>query len=327
LVAGSFARGIFILDDISALREYSTIANAGKTKLFPIQPVPLYKQSSRVGSQGDAEWIGKNPDFGANFTYFMPEKIKSKKEIRQENEKKGTVKFPGWNDLEEEIRQNAPSIILVIKNSNGEIVNTVKGTNKKGFNRVNWNLSYPNKRGERLNVPKRRRGFGRFAVMVTPGDYTATLIKRIDGENNILQEPMPFKVFSLFDGALPRKSPEEVNLNKATIPSNNLYKRLSTLKNTLLDIDKELSGDKVKDIIGERTNPTASDGNSLIWRTLGNTYGPTEEHQNFLKRVKNQLYTVKNKLSPIINTTFPTLEADLKKIGAPWVEGQGLIKN
>ncbi len=360
LVAGSFARGIFILDDISPLREYSSIANSKETKLFPIQPVAWYRQSSRVGSQGDAEWIGKNPDFGANFTYFMPEKIKSKKDIRKESEKKGTVKFPAWNTLEEEIRQDTPSIMLVIKNSNGEIVNTVKGTNKKGFNRVNWNLSYPNKRGERLEAPRRRRGAGRVGVMVTPGDYTATLVKRIDGENIILQEPMPFKVFPLFEGALPRKSSEEVNsfrkavftfqqdltatnielstskktvdamlrsLDKATIPSNDLYKRLNTLKNTLLDIDKELSGDKIKDIIGERSNPTASDGNSLVWRTLGNTYGPTEEHQNFLKRVKSQLYKVKVQLIPIINTTLPKLESDLKAIGAPWVEGRGLIKN
>ena len=360
LVAGSFARGIFILDDISPLRAYSEIANSGETKLFPIQPVAWYKQSNRVGSQGDAEWIGENPPFGANFTYFMPEKIKSKKEIRQEREKKGTAKFPGWDNLEKEVRQEPVSILLVIKNSNGEIVNTVKGTNKKGFNRVNWNLSYPNKRGERLELPKRRRGFGRFGIMVTPGDYTATLVKRIDGENIILQEPMPFKVFPLFEGSLPRKSSKEINsfreavfafqqdltatntelstskktvnamlraLDKATTPSKDLYKRLSTLKNTLLDIDKELNGNKIKELIGERSNPTASEGSSLVWRTLGNTYGPTEEHQDFLKRVKSQLYKVKTQLIPIIDTTIPTLESDLKAIGAPWIEGQGLIKN
>ncbi|MFK7812270.1 MAG: glycosyl hydrolase, partial [Maribacter sp.] len=116
-------------------------------------------------------------------------------------------------------------------------------------------------------------------------------------------------------------------LNKASSPSDDLYKRLNTAKNTLLGIEKELQGDKIKGEIGERSNPTASDGSSIGWRALGNTYGPTDEHKGFLSRVENQLKTVKAKLLPFVNSTLPALESDLKKTGAPWVEGQGLIKN
>ena len=115
--------------------------------------------------------------------------------------------------------------------------------------------------------------------------------------------------------------------NKATSPSNELFKQLNDLKITLLDIDKELHGDSVKDEIGERSNPTASDGNSLGWRALGNTYGPTDEHKGLLSRVQKQLKTVKEKLAPIVNSTLPRLGNDLRKTGAPWVEGQGLINN
>ncbi|WP_108866919.1 VPS10 domain-containing protein [Aquimarina aquimarini] len=361
LVAGSFGRGIFILDNIAPLREYNTSLSATEAKLFPVKPVQWYQQSSRVGSQGDAEWIAKNPPFGANFTYFMADKIKSKKDIRKEKEKKGTAKFPGWDALEKENRQDAPTIFLIIKDANGNVINTVKGTNKKGFNRVNWNLNYPSKSGERLQVPKAQRRFGNADVMVTPGNYTVTLVKRINGSNTVLQGPESFKVEPLFDDvALPRKSFKEMDafraatfafqqdltattialstskktvsamlraLDKATTPSDDLYKRLNTTKNTLLDIEKELQGDKTKREIGERSNPTASDGNSIAWTSFGNTYGPTEEHKNFLSRVQSQLKKVKAKLSPIINSTLPELESDLKKTGAPWVEGQGLIKN
>lgn len=359
LVAGSFGRGIFILDDISPLREYDENKNS-TAKLFPIKPVKWYRQSSRVGSQGDAEWIAKNPPFGANFTYFMAEKIKSKKDLRKEKEKKGTAKFPGWEALEEESRQDGPSIALVIKDAKGNVVNTVKGTNKKGFNRVNWNLSYPSKSGERLQAPRGRRGFRGGGVMVTPGEFTVTLEKRIDGVNTVLQGPEAFKVEALFDGALPRKSFKEMNdfrdaafafqqdltatnislsksqktidamlraLNKGTSPTDDLFKQLHEVKNTLLNIEKELQGDKIKGEIGERSNPTANDGNSIGWRALSNTYGPTEEHKAFLNRVESQLKKVKAKLLPIINTTLPNLENNLKKTGAPWVEGQGLIKN
>ncbi len=360
LVAGSFGRGIFILDDISPLREYTASMSAAEATLFPVKPVQWYRESSRVGSQGDAEWIAKNPPFGANFTYFMADKIKSKKDIRKAKEKKGAAKFPGWDAIEEESRQNGPSILLVIKDANENVVNTVKGTNKKGFNRVSWNLSYPSKSGELLQVPKARDGFRGGGVMITPGNYTATLVKRVDGANTILQGPETFKVAALFDGALPRKSFKEMDsfrdaafvfqqdltattialstsqqtvdamlraLNKATSPSDDLYKRLNTVKNTLLDIEKELQGDKIKGEIGERSKPTASDGNSIGWRALGNTYGPTDEHKGFLSRVQNQLKKVKAKLLPIIDATLLELESDLKKTGAPWVEGQGLIKD
>jgi len=359
LVAGSFGRGIFILDDISPLRDYDTNKNS-VAKLFPVKSVPWYRQSSRVGSQGDAEWIAKNPPFGANFTYFMADKIKSKKDIRKETEKKGTGKFPGWDALEEESRQEGPSIILMIKDENGNVVNTVKGTNKKGFNRVNWNLSFPNKSGEQLEVPRGRRGFRRGGVMVTPGTYTATLVQRTNGVNTVLQGPESFSVTPIFEGALPRKSFQEMNtfredafafqqdltatrialstsqktvdamlraLNKATSPTDDLFQRLHITKNTLLDIEKELEGNEIKGEIGERSNPTASDGNSIGRRALGNTYGPTEEHKGLLLRVKSQLKKVKTKLQTIVDSTIPALENDLKKTGAPWVEGQGLIKD
>lgn len=360
LVAGSFGRGIFILDDISPLRDFNTSMMNIEATLFSVKPAYWYRQSSRVGSQGDAEWIAKNPPFGANFTYFMSDKIKSKKDLRKAKEKEGDVKFPGWEALEEENRQDGPSIVLVIKDENGNVINTVNGKNKKGFNRVSWNLSYPRKSGEQLQTPISRSGFGGGGVMVTPGNYTVTLMKRIDGINTALQGPEPFKVVPLYDGSLPKKAFEEINtfreaafafqqdltatnialsksqqtidamlraLNKATAPSDDLYKRLNEAKIALLDIDKELHGDDIKDEIGERSNPTASDGNSLVWKALGNTYGPTGEQKALLSRVENQLKKVKDKLLPLINETLPELQSDLQKTGAPWIEGQGLIKH
>ena len=204
------------------------------------------------------------------------------------------------------------------------------------------------------------RASSNSAIPLTPGKYTVTLVKRVDGVNTVLQDPESFNVEPLFEGTLPRKSFKEMDafrdaafafqqdltstnialsrsqrtvdamlraLNKAKSPSNDLFKRLNDVKIALLDIDKELHGDAIKGEIGERSNPTASDGNSLGWRALGNTYGPTDEHKGLLSRVQSQLKKVKAKLQPIVNSTLPGLENDLKKAGAPWIEGQGLIKN
>jgi len=46
-----------------------------------------------------------------------------------------------------------------------------------------------------------------------------------------------------------------------------------------------------------------------------------------LARVQSQLKKVKAKLRPMIDSTLPTLERDLKNAGAPWIEGQGLIRD
>ncbi len=355
LVAASFGRGIFILDDITPIRNFDDSMFSKEATLFPIKNALWYSPNSRVGSQGDNEYSADNPPFGAIFTYYMSNKVKSLKDERKQREKTNT-NFPGWDALEAENRQQGPEILLIIKDANGNVVNTVKGANKKGFNRVNWQLTYPNKAGERLQASPRGR-FGRGGVMASPGDYTVTIVKRIDGTNTVLEGPKPFKVVPMYDGALKRKSFAEMDafrketfafqqdltatnvalsrniqrvaameraLNKAEKPNDNLFKRINDARLVLLDIDKELNGDDTKGEIGERSNPRASEGNSLGWRALGNTYGPTDEHKAMLNRVKSQLAKVKSKLRDVLNNTLPQIERELKNTGAPWVEGQGL---
>ena len=360
LVAASFGRGFYVLDDISPIREFDASMGSSKATLFSIKPAKWYKQSSRVGSQGDGEFIAKNPPFGAIFTYYMPSNFKSLKAVRKDKEKKNTD-FPGWDALEDESNQDGPSVLLIIKDDSGNVVNTVKGTNKKGFNRVNWNLSYPSKSGERLNVSPRGNFFGRGGgIMATPGNYTVTLVKRVDGTTTILQGPKTFEVVPIYDGALPRKSFDDINqfreevfafqqdltatnlmmstslkkidamkraAIKATTPSDDLIQKINTSRIDLLKIEKELSGHKIKEEIGERSDPTPNDANRMGRMALSNTYGPTGNHKAAHARAKKQLIGIKAKLQNVISNTLPAIEQDLKNAGAPWIEGQGLIKN
>jgi photosystem II stability/assembly factor-like uncharacterized protein len=361
LVAGSFGRGIFILDDITPIRNFNTSMLSSEVTLLPIKTAYWYKQSNRVGSQGDAEWIAKNPPFGVNFTYYLPKKLKSLKDIRKGKEKKGNANFPGWDALEVEANQDGPSIYLIIKDANGNVVNRVKGKNKKGFNRVNWRLNYPSKSGERLTAPRTQRNFfGGGGIMVTPGDYTVTLVKRVDGETIVLQEPKGFKVVPMYNGTLKRKSFDEMNAfreevynfqqdltatnlemsnslklvdamkraaYKSSRVSDDLLQKINTARITLFAIEKELRGNKIKGEIGERSNPTPNDANRIGRMALSNTYGPTGNHKAALNRAKKQLSGIKSQLQNVTSNVFPTLEQALKKAGAPWIEGQGLIKN
>jgi len=357
LVGASFGRGFFILDDITPLRNFKSNMITAEATLFPIKDAYWYKQFTKVGSQGDAQYKAPNAPFGARFTYFLSDKMKSLKDIRKEKEKTNT-NFPGWEALEEETNQEGPEVLLIIKDAKGNMVNTVKGTNKKGFNRANWELNYPNKRGERL--ADKGDGFGGGNILATPGRYTVTLVKRVNGITTTLQGPKEFKIVPLYDGALPRKSFDDMNqfreivfafqqdlratnmamerqlqkvaamkraANKTTTSNNSLLEEINDVRFTLLDIQKALQGDPVKGEIGERSDLNPNIGNRIAFTALSNTYGPTGNHKASLNRAKNQLQDIKAKLSALIDNTIPTLENRLKQAGAPWIEGQGLIKN
>ena len=50
-------------------------------------------------------------------------------------------------------------------------------------------------------------------------------------------------------------------------------------------------------------------------------------HQQSLEAGKSELAKIKQELAEIIEVTLPQLEKELKEAGAPWIEGQGLIKD
>jgi photosystem II stability/assembly factor-like uncharacterized protein len=356
LVGASFGRGFFILDDITPLRNFKASMMSDAATLFPIKDAYWYRPSSRVGSQGDSQYIAPNAPFGATFTYFMSDKVKSLKDLRKAREKTNTD-FPGWDALEAERNQNVPKILFIIKDANGKVVNTVKGSNKKGFNRVSWRLNYPNKRGEQLG--QNGDGIGGGNILATPGDYTVTLVKRVGGVTTTLQDPKAFKIISMYDGALPRKSFEEINefreevfsfqqdltatnlmmsnslqrvgamqraANKITAQNDVLIKQINDTRLSLLEVEKELRGHPVKREIGERSNPNPNNGNRIAGSGLSNTYGPTGMQKTSFNRARKQLQTIKAKLKNVVNT-LPGIERSLQEAGAPWIEGQGLIEN
>jgi photosystem II stability/assembly factor-like uncharacterized protein len=365
LVGGSFGRGIFILDDISPLRDFNNTMLSQEATLFNTKPAYWYSQKQLVGSQGSAEYVAKNPPFGAVFTYFMPKKLESLKDVRNKKEKELTkqnanIPFPGWDVIEAENRQVKPGIILTIKDAEGNVVNVVKGTNKKGFNRVAWNLGYADRSGESLTPRHRGGNFFGGSIMATPGTYTMTLAKVVDGKVTELAPAQSFTVVPLGEGALKGASYDDIKsfrvafesfqqdlkatnnvlatsiktigamgraLSKADKPSADLVAKIYSTKMQLLDLDKAMNGNKTKGEIGERSNPTPNDAGMLGWAALGNTYGPTANHKSTFNRVSAQLAELKAQIKKISSETIPTLEKELKTAGAPWIEGQGLIEN
>jgi len=114
--------------------------------------------------------------------------------------------------------------------------------------------------------------------------------------------------------------------DKALNPQTDLIGRIHKTREDLLNIEKELTGDKTKGAIGEKSNPTPWDGDFIGIVASKTTYGPTPNHKAAINRAKKQLSEIKVKLGNIVDTVLPAIQEDLKSAGAPWIEGQGLIK-
>jgi hypothetical protein len=111
----------------------------------------------------------------------------------------------------------------------------------------------------------------------------------------------------------------------ASQPTEQLMKDIFEAKMALQKIDEAMNGSPAKNEIGERNDPTPGDGLRMAYVSLNTTYGPTENHKAALQRAREQLQEVKVSLKEVSAQMMPQLEEALRKAGAPWVEGQGLI--
>ena len=121
--------------------------------LFPVRTALLYVPSSPLGLkgksfQGDGFFTADNPPFGAVFTYYLKESLKSKKELRKdaekEAEKKGEpIRYPTPDELRAEAAEEPPAILLTVRDASGRVVRQLPGPTKAGFHRVAWDLRLP----------------------------------------------------------------------------------------------------------------------------------------------------------------------------------------
>jgi photosystem II stability/assembly factor-like uncharacterized protein len=355
LVAGSFGRGIFILDDYTPLRELSGEVLGQEAALFPVRTAFWYVPKELLHSEGDDDYQAENPPFGAVFTYHLRDGYKSMEEERKEREgelgEDEDVPFPSWDALEQEMHEQGPAVQIVVRDTGGTVINRVSGPTSAGFHRVSWDLRYAPKNVIELEDPSGGEGFPAL-----PGTYTVTLVKVEEGAVSELAGPVSFEVRPLRDGALPR-APDEViaafreeletfqhdlaradnlldeqiqkveamqtALERAEDDNPELAARLYQARLELLELREAMEGSDVKDEIGERDPPSPGSRFYVGWRGLSTTYGPTELHRRTLQAGRNELAALRSELDRIAEQVMPELERALEAAGAPPIEGIG----
>ena len=232
LALASFGRGFYILDDYTPLRSATRELLEQPAHIFPVKPALQYVQTSRLGgsgrgSLGASYFTAKNPPYGAVFTYYLKDKLKTRKELRKEAEKqarkdKTDAPYPTFDELREEDREEKPAIVLTVRDEDGHVVRRVDGSRNKGMQRVAWDLKYPSAgpaspgRGdnddeeeeeEEEDEDRRRGGAG---PMVLPGTYSVTLDQIVDGVWTLLAGPESFDVIPLDLATLKQTDRREV---------------------------------------------------------------------------------------------------------------------
>lgn len=354
LIAGTFGRGIYILDDYSSLRSIDTTNDA---QLFTPRNGLWYKQKRVLGggrkaAQGDGFYVADNPPYGVEFTYYLKDNYKSKKAQRKAKEskiesEKGIVSVPEWSILEDEEKEIAPAVMLFIYDGEGNIIKRINANNSKGMSRVSWDYST-----EPVNTISAENLYSNGSgYLAGPGNYTAQLFKKVEGKYTALSEKVSFDVESFNKGALPGASPEElvahwkkvstfsakvadlgteivktkdaVNImlkayERATKTDDALNTELNILRMKILDLEQQYGGSKPRKEVGEKNEyPSIRD---YLWSASGNTtYGPTKAHLKYFD-IANQLY---NEMTTKLNNLkgeANSLEEKLKNTGAPKIE-------
>lgn len=358
LVAGSFGRGIFVLDDYSPLRNLDADALSNEALLFGGRTAWWYVEQHPLGfsegaEQGHGLYRAPNPPFGANFTYYLKDDLKTAREERQDREKplvkdgKNTP-FPGFDVVEQERRETPPEVWLTVTDEDGAVVRRIKGETKKGFHRVAWDLRYPSLTP--VNGGDEPQGF-----LAAPGAYTVTLSKRVRGVTTAMAEPQTFEVTPLSSGALKGAEPAEAvafwdRLSKlqrsvmaATTTVRELEGKMDKLKTALSrsraapgSLDDEWQAIRTEIFeIGEAIfgNTTQNAGfgatpqtiqsrlGKVLTGTGSSTYGPTQTHRDVIGYAEADFIAVRARLNSLLNQTLPAFEARVIEAGAPWVSG------
>ena len=204
LVVGTFGRGIYILDDYSALR--TKAANLGDFELFGVRDPWLYIEGDlwgggEKGSSGDAFFTAPNPPYGAVFTYYLKEGLKSQKAARREREieiekEGGDTPYPSWDALRAEDREQAPAMFVVVKDAAGNVVRQVSANTGKGLHRSAWDLRLPPPDPISL-APAEDKPYwipDPVGPMVLPGTYSGRLAVEKDGVLKEIGEAQTFVV-------------------------------------------------------------------------------------------------------------------------------------
>lgn len=366
LVIGTFGRGIYILDDYSPLRKLTRETLRAPASLFPAREAPQFiptRQYELRGKAflGEAFYAADNPPYGAVFTYYLSEKLQTRKEKRQAEEKKAkeAKRYPSKDDLRAEAEEEAPAVVLEVLDATGNVVRRVTGPAAKGFHRVAWDLrevapSLPPPRSDEEDASLFATPEG--GPLVMPGVYGVRLSLRQDGQVRPVEgASREFRVVMngptvSLEGrkALADFQKRVLALKRAllgtTRSAQELERQLADMRRAidqtpaltsadrarvvamearLRAIVRELRGDAVLRGRNENTPLSIADKvNAITGEQYYSLAAPTKTHERLFGEASAALAEEQGKLRGLIEKDVKEMEKVLDAAAAPWTPGR-----
>ncbi len=370
LVGATFGRSLYILDDYSPLRAVTTSMLQNDVTLFPARTARWYlpkrphscTQTGCVDSQGDAYYVAPNPPFGAVMTYYLPEKLETRAERRQEAEKQRIdenedVAFPSWEAIAAEEREDPPAIVLTVTDAQGGVVRHIEGPVDAGFHRVAWDLRYPVVNPWQPEA-ERNPNDSSVGVLVAPGTYRVSLARRIDGVTTDLGQSQAVEVVSIREPTLPGSSQDERvtyarrvdEMRRAangTLESvDEILVELEAIKEALgrstadpalyaraQSIEQRLKAERDR-IAGNGTQgrfsvnrpvPVTGRLAHAAYNPHANAYGPTATQRMSLSIAQDLFADISAVLTNLVDVEYAALKTALDAASVPWTPGRGVL--
>ncbi len=368
LVVATFGRGFYVLDDYTPLRNLTPADLKTDATIFPVKDALIYVASGPVGggkrgSQGDNFFRTDNPPFGAVFTYWLGDDTVSLQDQRRRDEKEKVesgkpVFYPSWDALRAEDREHAPELVATIRDEQGSVVRRFGVPAKKGLNRAAWDLRWPDTSPVNLNRSGPTTPWDDVPAgpLATPGTYSVTLSRRIQGTETDIAGPVTFQTSLLAHNttvtadfpALLAFQREAGELQRAVLgavrTAHDTQQRLDHIRQAINDtptLSRALLGEvdaletRLKDLLvtlegnhtissrSEPVTPSVSNRASMVvWTSREITSAPTATMRDQLDMASRQFGPLLAELGQLVKHDLTDLEVRLEAGGAPYTPGR-----
>jgi photosystem II stability/assembly factor-like uncharacterized protein len=188
LILGTHGRSIIVLDDVILLEKTDAGVLSEDVHLFPTRPATEYYEMRMLPSPGAAKYSGPNPPYGALITYYLktdPTSAASGRELATAAASGRELATAAASGRElataaasgRELATAAESRVKIkILDNEGHLVRELDGPDRRGYNRVAWDLRYP------LTFVAGDQDEGWFGPprgpLVLPGEYRISVTAR-----------------------------------------------------------------------------------------------------------------------------------------------------
>ncbi len=348
LVMATFGRSFYILDDYELMRQVTPESLKDPAHIFPIEDALLYPTRGRgTGSQGQTFYWADNPPYGAVINYHIKDELpKSLREQRKEKAKGDPTFHPTIDELRAEDEEQPDAMRLVIRDAEGRVMTRMDASGSKGMHQAVWDFGV-----DGAGPISGGRGY-----TAAPGEYTAEIVKVVDGASTQLGEARPFRVVAMDIGTFRPEDPAPVlafqqdvdrlagavrsagrvlgeaqsrlDAIRTSIESSReadqaMLQQTHLLQERINELDRRLNGDRAA---ASRMYPTLPSINERVGYAQGvqravNT-APTQTMRDQYRFAGEEFKTYLEDLRTLVQTDLAALEARLDESGANWTPGR-----